>query len=120
MYFVPIHAGSQEDAFWTLATFRVAAAAFALSIVAVTRPSLRMPRAWLWLLCLAAILDLGGSVGFTLASRNGLLSVVSVLGALYPVTTVALAMLVSRERVARLQLGGAAVALGGVVLIVGG
>ena len=29
-YFVPIHAGSQEDAFWTLAIFRVAAAAFAL------------------------------------------------------------------------------------------
>jgi len=120
MYFVPIHAGSQEDAFWTLAIFRVAAAAFALAIVAATRPSLRMPRSWLWLLCLAGLLDLGGSVGFTLASRNGLLSVVSVLAALYPVTTVALAMLVSRERVARLQLGGAAVALGGVALIVGG
>lgn len=119
-YFVPIHAGSQEDAFWTLTLFRVAAAAFALAVVAMTRPSLRMPRSWLWLLCLAALLDLGGSVGYTLASRNGLLSVVSVLGALYPVTTVALAMVVSRERVAPAQLGGAAVALGGVALIVGG
>jgi drug/metabolite transporter (DMT)-like permease len=79
-----------------------------------------MPRTWFWLLCLAALLDLGGSIGYTLASREGLLSVVSVLGALYPVTTVALAMLVSRERVAPLQLGGAAVALGGVALIVGG
>jgi drug/metabolite transporter (DMT)-like permease len=119
-YFVPIHAGSQEDAFWTLLVFRVSAAAFALGIVAAARPSLRMPRPWFWMLCLAALLDLGGSLGFTLASREGLLSVVSVLAALYPVTTVALAMIVSRERIARVQLGGAAVALGGVALVVGG
>ena len=65
-----------------------------------------MPRRWLWILCLAALLDLGGSVGYTLASREGLLSVVSVLAALYPVTTVALAMVVGRERIARVQLGG--------------
>jgi drug/metabolite transporter (DMT)-like permease len=119
-FFVPIHAASQDDAFWALVTFRVAAAFFATAIVAAARPSLRMPRGWLGLLCLAALVDLGGSAGYALASRHGLLSVVSVLGALYPVTTVALAMVVGRERIARVQLAGAAIALGGVALIVSG
>jgi drug/metabolite transporter (DMT)-like permease len=119
-YFVPIHAASQHSAFWSLITFRIAAAFFATLMVAAARPSLRMPRSWLAILCGAALLDLGGSLGYTLASRHGLLSVVSVLGALYPVTTVALAMIVSRERVARLQLAGAGAALCGVALIVAG
>jgi drug/metabolite transporter (DMT)-like permease len=119
-YFVPIHAASQDDAFWALALFRIWAACFAVIVVGVRRPSLRMPAAWLGLLALAALLDFGGSLGYTLASRNGLLSVVSVLGALYPVTTVALAMIVGRERVARVQLAGAATALAGVAFIVGG
>jgi drug/metabolite transporter (DMT)-like permease len=119
-YFVPIHAASQDDAFWALVMFRIAAALFATATVAVGRPSLRMPRAWLGILALAALLDLGGSLAYTLASRHGLLSVVSVLAALYPVTTVALAMVVGRERVARIQLLGAAIALTGVALVVAG
>jgi drug/metabolite transporter (DMT)-like permease len=119
-YFVPIHAAAHRNAFWSLIAFRISAALFATLIVAARRPSLRMPPRWLALLCGAALLDLGGSLGYALASRHGLLSVVSVLGALYPVTTVALAMVVSRERIARLQLGGAFAALCGVALIVGG
>jgi drug/metabolite transporter (DMT)-like permease len=119
-YFVPIHAAAQHNALWTLIMFRVSAAVFALLVVGVRRPSVRMPRKALALLCLAALLDLGGSLGYTLASRHGLLSVVSVLAALYPVTTVGLAMVVSRERIARLQLAGAFGALCGVALVVGG
>jgi drug/metabolite transporter (DMT)-like permease len=54
---------------------------------------------------------------FLLASRLGLLSVVGVLLALYPASTVLLALLVLKERLHRVQLVGLAVASGGVVLI---
>ena len=57
---------------------------------------------------------------FGLASTRGLLSVVSVLASLYPVVLVALARFLLHERIAKHQLAGVAVALGGVALISAG
>ena len=48
---------------------------------------------------------------------TGLLSVISVLGSLYPVATVLLARFVLHERLARVQQVGVAVALAGVVML---
>ncbi|MFN2629417.1 MAG: EamA family transporter [Gaiellaceae bacterium] len=49
-----------------------------------------------------------------------MLSVVAVLGSLYPVIVIALARLVLDERLSPLQLGGAGAALLGVALISAG
>ena len=57
---------------------------------------------------------------FAYGSREGLVSVVAVLGSLYPVATVALAAGVLHERLGRLQAVGAGTALLGVVLIAAG
>lgn len=119
-YFVVIHAAAQDDSFWTLVVFRAAAALFAASVVLAVRPSLRMAGGTLAVLVCAALLDLGGSIGYTLASRHGELSIVAVLAALYPLTMVVLATVVGRERVARTQLAGGCAALAGVALVVGG
>jgi drug/metabolite transporter (DMT)-like permease len=54
------------------------------------------------------------------AASQGLVSVVSVLASLYPVVTVVLARVYLRERVTRVQEGGAAATLGGVVLVSAG
>ena len=54
---------------------------------------------------------------FAAATTFGLLSVVSVIGALYPVTTVGTAMFVLRERIHALQRTGAIGALVGVGFI---
>jgi drug/metabolite transporter (DMT)-like permease len=64
--------------------------------------------------------DLSANLAFGLASRRGAVSVVSVLGSLYPVVTTLLAGLVHHERLGRIQLVGVAGALGGVVLIAAG
>ena len=71
------------------------------------------------LLTVAAVglADVSANALFALASGHGLLSIVSVLGSLYPVTTVLLAHLLLGERLTRLQLGGVGVALAGVAAL---
>ena len=66
------------------------------------------------------VLDLGANGLYALATQEGLLSVVSVLGSLYPAVTVVLARVVLAERIARVQQVGVVLALAGVVAISAG
>jgi drug/metabolite transporter (DMT)-like permease len=119
-YFVPMHAASESDFVWAALVFRATAAALILVAVLAVRPPLRVDRSALGAIVLIGILDSGANVLFAAAASTGLVSVVSVLASLYPVTTVALAWLYLRERVETVQAVGVAVALGGVVLIASG
>jgi drug/metabolite transporter (DMT)-like permease len=75
--------------------------------------------AWRDLPMLAAIglSDVGANLLFAIASTKGLVSIVAVLGSLYPVATVLLARFVLGERLLRLQIGGVATTLAGVALL---
>jgi drug/metabolite transporter (DMT)-like permease len=65
-----------------------------------------------WLLTAGAgLLDVAANVLYLLAIREGLLTIVSVLVALYPASTVVLAWVVLRERFAPLQRVGLALAV---------
>ena len=77
-------------------------------------------RASCGLLVGVGVCDTAANMLFGLASTRGLLSVVSVLASLYPVVLVALARVLLHERIAKHQLAGVAVALGGVALISAG
>lgn len=66
---------------------------------------------------LAALLDAGGMIAFLLALQVGHMAIVAVITALYPGFTVALAVLIDRERLRRAQLAGLAFAATAVVLI---
>jgi drug/metabolite transporter (DMT)-like permease len=57
---------------------------------------------------------------YALATRSGLVSLVAVLGSLYPVVTVLLARFLHGERLRPIQNAGVVAALGGVVLIAAG
>lgn len=63
------------------------------------------------------VLDLAAVGLFAVASTQGLISVVSTLGSLYPVATAVLARLLLKERLTRGQLAGVTVAMAGVVAI---
>ena len=64
--------------------------------------------------------DVGANLAFGQASTGELVSVVAVLGSLYPVVTVLLARVIHHERLARVQNVGVVFALAGVVLIAAG
>ena len=63
------------------------------------------------------LLDSSANALFVFASRGGYLSVVSVLGSLYPVVTLLAAHAVLSERITRVQRGGVALALAGVCVV---
>ncbi len=65
-------------------------------------------RASLPVLAVVGLCDVGANMLFSLATTRGYLSIVSVLAALYPVVTVALAAVVLHERIARSQRFGVA------------
>ncbi|MFH7322344.1 EamA family transporter [Aeromicrobium sp. JJY06] len=64
-----------------------------------------------------ALLDLGANAFFTAAIQQGMLSIVAVLGSLYPVFTVLLARAIHGERLVGPQPFGVGAALAGVALI---
>ncbi len=66
---------------------------------------------------ITGILDAMANGLFILASQRGLLSIVAVLGSLYPVATVVLARVVIKERMNRVQGAGVLLALSAAVLL---
>ena len=79
-------------------------------LVVFARPFVR--RGFPWVLVIASgILDALANGVFQLAAQRGQLSVVAVIGSLYPVATVILAWLIIKERLNKIQLAGVALAL---------
>ena len=63
------------------------------------------------------LLDTGANTAFAIATTSGLLSLVAVLGGLFPVVTVALAYFILHERLQPIQRAGVLLALAGIPLI---
>jgi drug/metabolite transporter (DMT)-like permease len=68
-------------------------------------------------LAIPGVLLVGGTIMYTTAAAHGQLSLVSVLGSLFPIVTVGLGMGLLGERLSVPQALGAAAALAGIVLI---
>jgi drug/metabolite transporter (DMT)-like permease len=116
-YYVPMHEAGDADFLWAAFVFRASAALLTTAAWLVLRPPFAAARGSLWTIALIGVMDTTGNTLFAAASSLGEVSIVSVLATLYPVTTVALAAIVLHERISRIQLGGVAAALTGVVLI---
>ena len=81
------------------------------------RQPLRLPRPTVGITLASGVLDMSANVLFLLATREGLLTIVSVVAALYPVSTVALAFAIDRERVTRSQAAGMAMAVAALAMV---
>jgi drug/metabolite transporter (DMT)-like permease len=113
---------SVKDAgpYWSLLAVRVTACVvIAIGLVAI-RPRLDFKRSALPSLALIGLLDVSANAAIAIATDTGLLSIVAVLAALYPVATVILARALLNERLVRIQAVGVAIALLGIGLIATG
>jgi len=115
--FVLIHQAPVDAHLWPLFFARVSATTIVLIVAAFTG-NFRAPRGFpLKLALTAALLDTGANVAMLLALQASMLSLASVLMALYPAATVLLAIVVLRERVTRWQVVGMVLALAAVAMI---
>lgn len=102
---------------WSLLIVRSVQVVILLSAAALLRPRIALaPRALAPIAAVGAG-DLIANAMFATATTLGLLSVVAVLGSLYPAMTVVLARTFLEERVSRIQEIGVAAVLAGVVAI---
>lgn len=117
---VGIAEGADSDAVMTLFGMRATSAVLA----ATAGLALRTTGGVGWrdapALVPVGVADAGANLLFGIAATMGLVSIVSVLGALYPVATVLLAWYVLRERMLPVQGAGVVVALAGVLLLAAG
>lgn len=105
---------------WAVFDSRVALLVTAVALPLLRGAPLRLPAGAVPLVGLNGLLILGGVVTYGLATGQGLVSVVSVLATLSPVVTVALAVVLLRERLARWQQLGLVSTVVGVVLLATG
>ncbi len=89
-----------------------------LAFAVMTARPLLVPRVALGLTVVAGVTDVAANALFLLATREGLLSLVSLLSSLYPVVALLIARLVLSERLSRLQGAGVALALVATALLV--
>jgi drug/metabolite transporter (DMT)-like permease len=116
VFFILI-ANSESSELWTLTFARIASISVILAIAVLSRASLRPGRGSGRLILGAGVIDMIANLLFLMAERRGLLTLVSVITALYPASTVLLARIVLQERLTRAQWIGLFLAAVGVGLI---
>jgi drug/metabolite transporter (DMT)-like permease len=120
-FFVGVdRASATAEVPWVIVISRSCSLVLVLIAALVARPQLPRDPVSFGALAMVGVLDLGANGLFAIATTKGLLSVVAVLGSLYPVVTVVLARVVLAERVSRLQEVGVGLTLAGVVAISAG
>lgn len=120
-FFVGVdRASATAEVPWVIVVSRSCSLVLVLIAALVARPALPRDAGSYGPLAMIGVLDLGANGLFAIATTEGLLSVVAVLGSLYPAVTVVLARFVLAERVSRMQELGVAMTLAGVVAISAG
>lgn len=123
LFFVCLDAASDRAGLWPLVAGRGASVAM-FSLIALTVASARIgpggssrDASTLRILLVCGVCDSGANALFLLATHEGLLTLVGVLGSLYPASTVLLATTVTDEKLAGSQVVGVLLALASVALI---
>jgi drug/metabolite transporter (DMT)-like permease len=118
--FVGIAQGSRTSAVMTIVGMRVTTMVLVVVAAIAARSLGGLQRSDVLNLTVIGVFDAAANLFFGIATGIGFLVIVSVLGSLYPVTTVLLARWVHKERLVRVQYVGVAVSLTGVALISAG
>jgi len=121
LFVTSLDAAGEASPLWASLMIRsVSVPLFLLAAVVTARHARRPTGREVGILAGVGALDNAANVMFAVAAREGLLTLVSVLGSLYPVATVLLARWFLHERLARWQVAGVAAAFVGVAMIAAG
>jgi drug/metabolite transporter (DMT)-like permease len=112
-----ISPAASSGVFWGVFFSRISLLALLVGGALTAGRALRVPAADIPKVALPGTLLFGGTLLYASATQGGLLSVVSVIGSLFPVVTVTLALVFLHERLSRVQWAGVTAALAGVVLL---
>ena len=113
-------AAAQHDPVWAMLAGRASSATFFAIFLVAVRPRIVVTAAAVPGIVTVGLVDTGANGMFALATTQGYLSIVAVLGSAYPAVTVILAYAFLRERIAPHQLVGVGATLVGVSLIAAG
>ena len=116
-FYVALYAASEESVTGALLTSRLTVVVILLAALLATRPAPRLRPTELPAIALIGVLILAADSLYAIASTMERLSVVVVLGSLYPIVTTLLARIYLDERLSRVQIAGVASCLCGVALI---
>ncbi|PZS31397.1 MAG: EamA/RhaT family transporter [Pseudonocardiales bacterium] len=116
-YFIFLARAGNDSGLWPLVISRIASAVVIVPIARQRRAFARVGGRMLAIVLAAGLFDASANMFFLLASRQGLLSLASVLTSLYPAVTVMLAVGLLHEHTSRLQRIGLALAAAAIVLI---
>jgi drug/metabolite transporter (DMT)-like permease len=108
---------AEYDSYWGVFLMRATSAPLVLLTFLIVRPRLGVTRRSILPIVLVGVGDTTANTLFAVASTYGYLSVVGVLGYLYPIITVLLAHALLHERLARIQQLAAGAALAGAILV---
>ena len=116
---VALQSAAADDPYWATFILRIASSVLVLVALLRFRPGGSPAGMWLVLVAIG-LLDSGATELFAIATTKGLLSVVAVLAALYPVLVAILARVVLHERLTLVQRSGALAAVAGAAAISAG
>ena len=110
IFLAALERSPEDSGLWPLVVVRVVTTVLLLLLALGTRSISRPPRDAVWLGAASTLLDVLATAMFLLATRDGLLSVVAVITALYPAATVLMARFVLGEHLQAIQRWGLALA----------
>ena len=102
---------------WPIAGSQLSSVVILALLLMMTRPGPWPHQATLGWTIVAGPCDMTANVLYLLATRGGDLSIVAPIAALYPVTTVILALIIEHERLRGIQVAGLVLALAALVLV---
>ena len=106
MVFVMFERTDVHSGLWPLLAARCASIPVILVAARTAGVSVGMPRQVMPIALVSGVLDMAANLFYLLAVRRGLLTIVSVVAAMYPASTVLLAYRLDGERSSRLQVVG--------------
>jgi len=112
-----IDQAADQTVLWSLVVARITGIAALMALLLIFRKGTMPPKSNYPIICLAGIFDTGGYTFYALAAYIGRLDTAAVLASMYPATTVMLAWLFLKERLAGRQWMGVVAALAAIYMI---